>query len=120
MATLQGADHQLTNAVSRQLEQIKPRFLQNLAQRLDRFEALRIEMDPTQDLRPYCDELRAGAHSTAGLAAPLGFPEVGETAGDLERILVQVMRGTQPPPSNADILESLDAFLGEMAIALFP
>ncbi|MBA84689.1 Hpt domain-containing protein [Thalassobius sp. S69A] len=95
------------------LAEMRPRFAAALTERLDHMEALRDS--PTLQSAPAdaMEIFRHYAHKTAGMAATMGFPELGELCFAAE---VALTRQTQKQASLEEALEAVDDMLGEMAL----
>lgn len=95
------------------LAEMQPRFAAALLERLDHMEELRDS--PTLQSSPAdaMEVFRHYAHKTAGMAATMGFPELGELCFAAE---VAVTRQAQQQTSLEDALEAVDDMLGEMAL----
>ena len=102
--------------IERKIDELRPRFLAMLSARLDRFEQIRDALATSDDPTPLLDELRVGTHRIVGLAATLGFADLGRLAQFVE---LTILRMSESPPSDqncADLFDALDVLLGEMAL----
>lgn len=108
---------QQSQAIAQKLAEIRPRFLAVLSQRLDRFEEIRDLLD-TADITPLLEELRAGAHSTVGLAATLGFGDLGALAQKVELHANSILQTGNPTASLPEFLACFDDLLGEMSLVV--
>ncbi|GHC09267.1 MULTISPECIES: Hpt domain-containing protein [Gemmobacter] len=106
---------QQAEIIARKIAEIRPRFLADLSARLDRFDALRDEIDSAADARPLLDELMQGAHRIAGLAATMGFGDLGQLSRQTE-LAIQSHRSTSALRPPAALLDEIDDLLGEMAL----
>ena len=104
--------------LSSTIESIRPRFLEETAQRLGRIRAVRPALDRPDDLNAALTEIRFGAHKTTGIAATLGFSGLGRAAQEVDAALTDydgrdgtVMKGPLPE----QVTELVDAMIEEMA-----
>lgn len=95
------------------LAEMRPRFAATLVERLDHMEELRdaptLEADPTEAMEMF----RHYAHKTAGMAATMGFPELGELCFAAEIAVNRFSDGLLPLNQT---LDTVDDMLGEMAL----
>ncbi|RID91570.1 hypothetical protein D2N39_12790 [Gemmobacter lutimaris] len=108
---------QHSDIIARKIAEIRPRFLAELSVRLDRFDVLRDQIDTVADPGPLLDELMQGAHRNSGLAATLGFHELGQLSHRAE-LAIRDHRATARPRPTSDLLDLIDDLLGEMALIL--
>ncbi|MEI4471168.1 Hpt domain-containing protein [Frigidibacter sp. MR17.24] len=110
-------------AVSARVAEIRGRFLDVLEGRLVELEAARsdLEEDDGLDLAyraRLLDLIRFGAHKTTGIAATVGFPELGR----LSQIAELATDGHDPASASTSdrqrLLDAVDDMLGEMALIL--
>lgn len=95
------------------LAEMRPRFAATLVERLDHMEELRdsptLETNPAEAMEVF----RHYAHKTAGMAATMGFPELGELSFAAE---TAVNRFSEGQLSLSQTLDTVDDMLGEMAL----
>ncbi|WP_185958992.1 Hpt domain-containing protein [Thalassovita litoralis] len=95
------------------LAEMRPGFAATLARRLTRMEQVRdsdvLLSSPAQAM----DLFRHYAHKTAGMAATMGFPELGELSFAAEAAVTRYMEN---PAHLAAALDAVDDMLGEMAL----
>lgn len=101
--------------IARKIAEIRPRFLLELSQRLDRLEEIRDVLETAPDIVPLLGEIELGAHKTVGLATTLGFPDLGNLAHDAEMVVRRIAKAGNGTRPNAQDLERIDLMLGEMA-----
>lgn len=101
--------------IRHKLDELRPRFLAMVAERLDRFEYLRSQLHGAEDISALLDEIRSGAHRMAGLAAPLGFASLGSHALSADMMLGRIRMEAGAPQPTAEILDAVDLLLEEMA-----
>lgn len=106
-----------TEILSQKIAEIRPRFLAELSMRLDLFDALRDQIEAASDARPLLDELMYGAHRIAGLAATLGFGDLGDLSRRAEAA-IRDSAATGATRASSEVLNRIDDFLGEMALLL--
>ena len=104
--------------IARKIAEIRPRFLLELSQRLDRLEEIRDALETAPDIVPLLGEIELGAHKTVGLATTLGFPDLGNLAHDAEMVVRRIAKAGNGTRPNAQDLERIDLMLGEMALIL--
>ena len=104
--------------LQRKLNELRPRFLAVLADRLDRLKRRREEIegapDPTNALR----QILADAHQTAGTAASFGFKALGTVCSRSEEAIGSHLSGKSPRPSLEDITATIDDLMSEMTFAI--
>ncbi|THD76559.1 hypothetical protein E7681_01570 [Thalassobius vesicularis] len=95
------------------LAEMRPRFAATLVERLDHMEEMRdsptLETNPAEAMELF----KHYAHKTAGMAATMGFPELGELSFAAEAAVNSFLRresGIGPA------LDAVDDMLGEMAL----
>lgn len=108
----------LEQMLQSRIQQIRPRFLAALSERLDRLEVLRDSFDDTPPEAETLEEIRFGAHKTAGTAAPLGFKELGELASQCEQMIDAYLAGNATSPKLDRVTATIDDMLGEMALVV--
>lgn len=93
--------------IAAKLLELRPKFISQITQRLERLEGLRdrFEMDP--DDGSIREELVQGAHKIAGVAGMFGEADLGEIARYAEIAMAQ---------QTEDALDLFDDLLGEMAL----
>ena len=101
--------------IARTIAEIKPRFLAAVATRLDRFEVIRDQLPTHGRPAPLLEELRIGAHRTVGLAASMGYVELGELS---QKVEMAIEGGSAEIARSAVFLAALDDLLVEMALAV--
>lgn len=120
--------------LAQKIAEIRPRFLLILSERLERLEEVRDHLETAPDVLPLLEEIRSGAHRTAGLAATLGFRDLGSLSKEVDVMLYQMChrmghsigqstgqsRGKTIPHMSItpDVLDRIDSLLGEMALVL--
>lgn len=104
--------------IDKKVAEIRPRFLRLLAQRLNRFEEIRDLLETEPNLAPLLEEIGTGAHSIVGLAATLGFPDLGSLAQNVELVVNRVTSAETSTRSTIEYFDSIDDLLGEMALIL--
>lgn len=102
--------------VEKQLAMVRPRFLATLSERLDRMEGLRDILDEDRRRREPLLLIRADAHKTVGVAATLGYPELGRIAREAEAALDRFLADDAERECDDDLLSAIDSLLGEMAL----
>lgn len=95
------------------LAEMRPRFAATLALRLDHMEELRDSDTLLTDPAEAVELFRHYAHKTAGMAATMGFPELGELCFAAETAVNRYMSHQIPLP---EMLDGVDDMLGEMAL----
>ena len=107
---------QNASAIQRKIDEVRLRFVTMLAARLDRFEQIRDTLETSDDPAALLDELRFGAHRIVGLAATLGFADLGTLAHMVETTTLRASEtGAHDVPSPG-LLDAIDDLLGEMAL----
>lgn len=89
-----------------------------MAERLTRFEVIRDELDAVKDPGPLLDEIRFGAHRMVGLAATLGFADLGALSQAVELAILARSNGGDRAWPNAELLTAIDVMMGEMTLLL--
>ncbi len=107
---------QHADVIERKIDELRPRFLLMLSSRLDRFEEIRDRLTATEDPTALLDELRLGAHRIVGLAATLGFSDLGALAHEVEVAILPDGGAVRHGPPAPDLLDLIDDFLGEIAL----
>lgn len=101
------------------LNEIRPKFLAQVLQRLDRFDEIRDELETSRNLDAQVAEIRMGVHKTVGLAGSLGFDDLGQLSAQVETALIDLgENGGITGPLPAEVLALLDDLLGEMALVV--
>lgn len=95
------------------LAEMRPRFAATIAERLDHMEALRDSDTLNNDPASAMETFRHYAHKTAGMAATMGFPELGQLCFAAE---MAVNRFLENPDLLDTTLDAVDDMLGEMAL----
>jgi chemotaxis protein histidine kinase CheA len=106
---------QNAQSIAQKIDELRPRFLELMAQRLDRFEEIRGQLETAKDPTPLLEEIRFGAHRMVGLAATLGFGDLGDLAQAAE---LAIMRRPSRAAPDAQLLTAIDVLMGEMALLL--
>lgn len=101
--------------LSTTIENLRPRFLEQTAERLDRFRRVRAALDRPGRIEAELTEIRFGAHKTTGIAATLGFATLGRAAQDLDAALTPLADKMINGPLPADLVGLVDALMEEMA-----
>jgi len=101
-------------SLAQTINAMRPKFVAQTAERLDRFEVLRDRLETEGSQTAILDELRIGAHKMSGLAAMLGWPDLGDLAGKVE-VAIEKAAGGGVQPDQSCLIEVLDDLLGEMA-----
>ena len=109
---------QPSKILAQKMAEIRPRFLDTLSRRLDRFENIRDALDTSADIRPLLEEIRNGAHTIIGLAATLGFSDLGRLAQEVEECILGIGKAEEARHRSSEFLGRFDALLGEMALVL--
>lgn len=101
------------------LAEMRPRFAATLLDRLQEMEAMR-DSDALYDRPVEAIELfRHYAHKTAGMAATMGFPELGQMCTQAEEAIKLLMSSPDQMEDLFDpTLDAVDNMLGEMALAV--
>lgn len=106
-------DAAYSNLFAAKLAEMRPRFAATLAQRLEEMEDTRdsnmILIDPARAMGLF----RHYAHKTAGLAATMGFPDLGVLCFAAESAVNRYMNNPALLPI---ALDAVDDMLGEMAL----
>lgn len=106
-------DAAYSNLFAAKLAEMRPRFTATLAQRLEEMEDIRdsdiVLIDPARAM----DMFRHYAHKTAGLAATMGFPDLGVLCFAAE---TAINRYVHNPALLPVALDAVDDMLGEMAL----
>ena len=106
-------DAAYSNLFAAKLAEMRPRFAATLAQRLEEMEDTRdsnmILIDPARAMGLF----RHYAHKTAGLAATMGFPDLGVLCFAAESAVNRYMNNLALLPI---ALDAVDDMLGEMAL----
>ncbi|MDF1802410.1 Hpt domain-containing protein [Thalassovita sp.] len=95
------------------LAEMRPRFAATLGDRLDHMEELRDSDTLNTAPADAMEVFRHYAHKTAGMAATMGFPELGELCFAAE---MAVNRYMENPVELPTALNAVDDMLGEMAL----
>lgn len=104
--------------IRQKIDEVRPRFVKMLASRLNRFETIRDSLETPGPHPELLDELRFGAHRIAGLAATLGFKDLGDLAHRAENLILQVTESGFRDLSKPEFLGAIDDLLGEMALVV--
>ncbi|MGH1354016.1 MAG: Hpt domain-containing protein [Thalassovita sp.] len=99
------------------LAEMRPRFAATLTGRLQEMEAMRdsqaLYANPVEAIELF----RHYAHKTAGMAATMGFPELGQLCTTAEVAINQLMSSPDQMDALFDpTLDAVDDMLGEMAL----
>jgi uncharacterized protein (DUF169 family) len=98
------------------LAEMRPRFAATLVQRLTEMEDMRdsdtLLADPAQAMELF----RHYAHKTAGMAATMGFPDLGEVSFAAEAAVNRYLENPENPENLSVALDAVDDMLGEMAL----
>lgn len=105
--------------IRHKLEQLRPRFLEMVAERLERFQCLRNQLHATDDTALLLDEIRNGAHRMAGMAATLGFASLGAFALSVDMMIGRLRADGGHPTPTEEILDAIDLLIGEMRQCVF-
>ncbi|MHC0053456.1 Hpt domain-containing protein [Actibacterium sp. D379-3] len=97
------------------LDAIRLRFLSALSERLDDMEAIRDGLD-SGPKKTALEAIQFGAHKTVGVAATLGFADLGDLSQRAEVMIADYLAGAPDAQSYQDILDATDDMLGEMAL----
>ncbi|MEI4485945.1 Hpt domain-containing protein [Frigidibacter sp. MR17.14] len=109
--------------VTARVAEIRGRFLDVLESRLVELEAARSDLEEDDGIdhgyrRQLIEAIRFGAHKTTGIAATVGFPELGR----LSQVAELAADGHDPAratvPELNRLLHAVDDMLGEMALIL--
>lgn len=106
---------QNAQSIAQKIDELRPRFLEVMAQRLDRFEEIRDQLETVTDPSALLEEIRFGAHRMVGLAATLGFGDLGDLAQAAE---LAILHRTDRVWPDAQLLTAVDVLMGEMALLL--
>lgn len=109
---------QQAQSIAQKIDELRPRFLALVAQRLDRFEEIRDQLEEAADPTALLEEVRFGAHRMVGLAATLGFSDLGALSQTAELAILAWTNGPSRAWPDAELLTSLDVMIGEMALLL--
>lgn len=108
----------LSPHVARQLELVRPRFLAALAERLERMEELLELLCEDRRRREPAELLRAEAHRTVGVAATLGYRDLGRLAQEAEARLDAHVAAKPGTPCDDATITAVEELLGEMALVV--
>ncbi|WP_319825418.1 Hpt domain-containing protein [Thalassovita sp.] len=92
---------------------MRPRFAATIAERLEHMEELRDSDALANDPASAMETFRHYAHKTAGMAATMGFPDLGQLCFSAE---MAVNRYLENPDFLDATLDAVDDMLGEMAL----
>lgn len=108
--------------IADRLSALRIRFLNVLEARLTELEALRDRLEAGgQDEADRLECLRAicfDAHKTVGVAATLGFADLGLLSQRVELAVTDYIERREPPTTVRMVLALTDDMLGEMALIL--
>jgi HPt (histidine-containing phosphotransfer) domain-containing protein len=107
-----------SDLVAQKISEIRPRFLAALSQRLDRLEEIRDQLETVDDVWPLMVEIRSEAHTTVGLAATLGFHDLGLLAQEVEIFIHRAEKAGETSHFPEDGLYKFDSMIGEMALLI--
>lgn len=74
--------------LERALAPVRARFIDALEDHILSFEALRQQAADAADAQPSLDQIGKLAHRIAGIAGSVGFDDIGEQAGRVERSVI--------------------------------
>lgn len=106
------------DSIALKIQELRPRFLALMSERLDRFEEIRDQLEGVQDPTALLDEIRFGAHRMVGLAATLGFVDLGTLSQRAELAILARATAKDKRWPDAELLTCLDVMMGEMALLL--
>lgn len=99
------------------LAEMRPRFAATLTGRLQEMEAMRDSQALYADPVAAIELFRHYAHKTAGMAATMGFPELGQLCTKAEVAINHLMSSPDQMEQLFDpTLDAVDDMLGEMAL----
>ena len=102
------------------LSEMRPRFTAALAGRLEEMETVRDSETLYQDLGNAIELFRYNAHKTAGMAATMGFHELGLLCQQAEAAINLLMSAPEQMESRVEgALNAVDDMLGEMALVVY-
>ena len=113
----EAAPLQMSSQIAAKLAEMQPRFRISIRQRLDALETLREGPQLDRDPRTTLETIRAVAHKTVGLAAPMGYHELGALCSTAESSIDDLLASLTPDQTAfAATLSAIDDMLGEMAL----
>lgn len=99
------------------LEEMRPRFAATLASRLDEMEQMRDSQALFSDPVAAIELFRHNAHKTAGMAATMGYPDLGQLCTKVEVAINMLMSSPERMEALFDpMLDCVDDMLGEIAL----
>ena len=107
-----------SDILSTMIAQLRPKFISALAERLALFQAIRGALGGPLQTREMMADLRMGLHKSAGLAATMGFDEVGALSRELELVIVERGEGAATRPLPRGAVERFDRLLAAMTRAV--
>lgn len=105
-----------SDILERKIEELRPRFLEMLSERLNHFEGIRDVLETTENSYESLDQIQFGAHQIAGIAATLGYADLGSLSRAVETEILLVLVSSPNPLTSPYLLDLIDSLLGEMAL----
>lgn len=104
--------------LSSTIEALRPRFLAQTEERLQRVLALRPDLEANVRIEGAVNEIRSAAHKTSGIAATLGFAALGRSAQEVDEALSSYSETSLMGPLPRVQVSLVDAFAEMMVDAL--
>lgn len=96
------------------VERSRARFLDRLSLFVDETDQLLVEGDLQGEIRDALGKIAFDVHKIAGVAATVGFVEIGKNAAALEQDIKNYLNDPPQPEAELKLREKIETFLGQV------